>query len=74
MNILSRPGTKVVFENPQNGHPEDRELAREYLEVGHTYTVEKMKVDRWHSEVFLEEIPGIAFNTVLFENKQEQYS
>ena len=73
MDILSGPGTKVVFENPQNGHPEDKELASKYLEVDGIYTVEKIKAKSWHSEVFLEEVQGIAFNTVLFENKQEQY-
>ncbi len=70
MDILSPPGTKVVFEPPKNGYSHEQELARKHLEIGGTYTVERVAAGDSSSEVFLCEVPGIAFNTVLFSQPQ----
>ena len=37
------------------------------LEVGRVYTLIKTIVYNWNTDVFLEEFPGIPFNSVIFE-------
>lgn len=37
------------------------------LEVGKTYHVEDVDMGSWHTDVYLEEFPGVPFNSVLFE-------
>lgn len=37
------------------------------LTVGQVYNVTGVDVQSWHTEVYLAEIPGVAFNSVLFE-------
>ena len=67
MNIHAKKGTKVVFSNPSAGYDPDQETARKYLTVGETYTVERTEIHDWCTYVFLEEVPGVAFNSVIFE-------
>lgn len=38
----------------------------ELLTIGRTYNVEKVEVHSVYTEVFIEEIPGKGFNSVLF--------
>ncbi len=71
MDIHSRKGTKVVFCNPDSGYEYDQELAKEYLTVGKTYTVNHTEVYDWYTRVCLEEVPGITFNSVLFDDKED---
>ena len=68
MDIYSEPGTKVIFENPDNGWSHDQEKAKAHLTVGEMYTVQITEVHSSHSHVILKEFPGIKFNTVMFEN------
>jgi hypothetical protein len=68
MNIHAKPGTKVVFANPNNGNYHSQETARTYLEPGKVYTVARCDVEDWFTDVFLEEVPGIAFNSVMFDD------
>lgn len=37
------------------------------LTVGDIYTVTDVEVHSWHTNVYVAEIPGVAFNSVLFE-------
>lgn len=68
MNIYAKGGSKVRFAHPNDGHAHNRELAKKHLEVNKVYTVNYTDVSDWHTDVYLREIPGIAFNSVLFED------
>ncbi len=70
MNLEAKKGDKVVFLN-ENGHDWQPKEAREKhgLVEGNVYTVAKMEVHNFSSDVWLEEVPGIAFNTVMFEDE-----
>lgn len=41
------------------------------LEVGKVYNLTYIDVHNWYSEVYLKEIPGKTFNSVLFEEVEE---
>lgn len=66
MALDSKPGTKIVFAYPDNGYSGDREHARKYLTLGHTYTVRFVEVGGERSSVYLNEVKGTCFNTVQF--------
>lgn len=68
MNIDADEGAKVVFNHPNAGYPHHQETAREHLEVGATYTVERTEVDFSHTDVYLQEVEGVAFNSVHFDD------
>ncbi|WP_110933782.1 hypothetical protein [Paenibacillus bouchesdurhonensis] len=71
MNIYSQKGDRVRFLN-KNGHDWEPERAREIgLVEGEIYTVERTDVGGWHTDVYLQEIPGYHFNSVMFENHKE---
>ena len=42
------------------------------LEVGKTYTVVDVIEHSWHTEIELEEFPGVLFNSVCFEELIEE--
>lgn len=71
MSLATRQGQKVLFNRPYAGwdggdHP------RKYLQFDETYTVDRVVVGDSMSDVYLKEVPGISFNTVHFENVQEE--
>lgn len=70
MNIYANEGARVRFVD-KNGLPSDLEKAREFLKPYETYTVERVYVGNWSSKVYLQEIPGVPFNTVCFEDVTE---
>lgn len=39
----------------------------EHLTRGECYTVERVEAHSWHTKIFLQEFPGIEFNSVWFE-------
>lgn len=61
-----RSGDRIVYDRPQNGYPKHQETAREHLVVGRTYTIAREDVWPDMTETYLAEVPGIAFNSVLF--------
>jgi len=71
MNIYAEKGDKVIFAYPSAGYEGDRETAQKYLTVGKTYTIERTSVDRNHTSVYLEGFPGVAFNSVIFNDEPE---
>lgn len=71
MNINAPPGTKIVFDKPQNGYPIDQKLAKAKLTVGAVYTVERTNVGQSLTSVFLVEHPGTSFNSVQFSDIKE---
>ena len=60
---------RVTFSHPENGWPEDRELAAQFLIAGNVYTVFKEEIFDWVTYYQLEEFleRGAKFNSVLFE-------
>lgn len=75
MNIYALKGDKVVCNTLDNGYEHDRNVARKYLNIGHTYTIVKTEVHEWHTDVWLHEFPNVIFNSVFFidaENKTEE--
>jgi hypothetical protein len=66
MNIYALKGYKVkcVDLNDVN--------AKKYLKIGEIYTVRKTIVHKYQTDVYLQEIKGCFFNTVLFEDVSEQ--
>jgi hypothetical protein len=69
MDIHAKKGTKVIFANPNAGYDHHQKTAKEHLTVGETYTLDRTEVRAYHTDVFLKEIPGIAFNSVMFEKE-----
>jgi len=69
MSIYSPPGTKVKY------HSSDKKALFSYanlhLEDGKTYTVSFTVVNGFRTDVYLVEVPGRSFNSVLFEEISE---
>lgn len=72
MNIHAKKGEKVIFKYPTAGHKHDHELVKKYLSLNEIYTVERTIVSEYHTDVYLEEFPNVAFNSVNFESEQEE--
>jgi len=68
MDIYAKPGTEIIFNHPSNGYDHDQEEAKNHLILGSVYTVERTVVHSWHTDVYLKEVPGISFNSVLFDD------
>lgn len=68
MNIYAKEGTKVKVTKKtlENGYKSQSERAKKYLKPGKIYTVLHTVVDRFNTEVYLKEFPGIVFNVVNF--------
>lgn len=65
-----KKGQKIVYYFINNGIESDKKLAKEHLETNKEYTIDKFKVDRFHTRIWLEEINDISFNSVLFTEKE----
>lgn len=68
MNINAQEGQKIKYSNPYNGVPQDQAKARKYLKLNEVYTIAHMSLDDYCSEVCVEEVAGVWFNTVMFED------
>ena len=70
MYIHAKKGHKVVVtrQSIRNGLDMDKKIALKYLQVWVVYTVEKTEIHDWHTNVYLKEIQGEYFNSVLFED------
>lgn len=60
------PGTRVRWAFPQNGLRCHQDTAKLHLSRRKTYTVERTDIHGWHTDLYLREVPGVAFNHVLF--------
>lgn len=65
----SREGTLIVCNNFDSGYDSDQALAKVYLEIGKTYTVEKTNIRPSGPVVYLKEVPNIGFNSNFFIHK-----
>lgn len=68
MDIYTKKGTMVQFRHPNFGYNSHQEMAKKYLEVMKSYTIESTNVGSMHTDVYLKEFPGIGFNSVHFIN------
>jgi len=70
MNIYSSPGDKVMvtYTTAKNGHLHDKEQVRKFLKVPGIYTIKKVTARSWNTEIMLEEVPDVWFNSVNFED------
>ena len=66
LDISAPEGTRVQFLN-MGGAEWDRVHARKHLNTADTYTVKKINISGWSSNVELEGLPVITFNTVMFK-------
>ena len=69
MNIYAKKGDKVVVSNLTAGYEHDQQVAKNHLNIGEVYTVERTVVHSWYTDVYLLEIPGVKFNSVFFKDK-----
>lgn len=67
MDIYSPRGTKVRFTG-NGGFDSENQRANDILDKGAIYTVDYTDVGGWRTEVYLIEVPGDSFNSVLFES------
>lgn len=68
MNLRTLPGSQVIFNASVDDDLPDAVKARAHLRVDDVYTVERVDVGNFYSEVFLREVPRVGFNTVLFRS------
>lgn len=67
MDIHSKTGTKVRFAFPDAGYPDDVEKCQQHLKENEVYTIDHTDVGGWRTNVYLQEIPGVPFNSVSFD-------
>lgn len=67
MNIYAKSGTTVVYSDAISGYDYDQETARKHLVFGQEYTVDYTDVRSCHTNVYLQEVPGVSFNSVIFD-------
>jgi len=68
MNIYAENGDKVVCSTFDAGYKHEQQIAAKYLVIGKEYTIDQTVVDNWHTDVYLQEFPGVKFNSVFFED------
>lgn len=69
MDIYSRPGTVVVFDN-QGGYDSEKRMAfAAGLKIGGEYEISRIEVGNSHTSVQLKGLPGEWFNSVQFAAK-----
>ncbi|SFA90893.1 hypothetical protein SAMN05216312_102175 [Cohnella sp. OV330] len=67
MSIKTPAGSKIRFAG-FHGEEMDLEEATAILTVGEVYTMKCIDVGQSRSYVYLEEVPDISFNSVMFQN------
>lgn len=72
MNIYAKRGDKVVCVTFDAGYVGDKETAKKYLNKNSVYTVEKTVPHSFDTEVYLQEFPGVSFNTAFFKDYSEE--
>ena len=71
MNIYALEGDRVRFSNENAGTENDQFLAEHYLQLNDIYTVDYAEVGNSHTNVYLKEVPGFSFNSVIFTDVEE---
>lgn len=71
MDIYSPPGTRVRFMNKGGYEIQPKQAIKEGLIEEEVYTVSYIDVGSWTSYVYLKEFPNKSFNTVMFDQVEE---
>lgn len=74
MNIYSPRGTKVRWSYPSAGYEVNVKIGAIYLKRNAIYTVESTDVHDSYTDVYLQEVPGVAFNSVQFSSVRRRRS
>ncbi|MCE7991648.1 MAG: hypothetical protein HEP71_06700 [Roseivirga sp.] len=72
MNIYALNGHKVRLIRTDMGYEYQKERAEKYLKLRGVYTVDYTEVHSGSTEVYLEEVPDLAFNSTCFEDIKPQ--
>jgi hypothetical protein len=72
MSIRAPRGTKVKLVHPNAGYDPDVARAKKHLTVGKVYTVNYAITYSWNTDVYLVEIPNVAFNSSMFEEVERR--
>ncbi len=72
MNIYALEGHKVKCISLESPYEYETERAKKYLEIGKIYTIDSTEVHSSSTDVLLQEIPNIEFNSTLFEDVEKQ--
>ena len=67
MSVKTKKGEKVLFLST-GGYFYQLQHANKFLVKNEIYTVHKCDFGKWHSNVYLEEVPGISFSASHFVN------
>ena len=70
MSIDKKVGDKIIvtIKSIQNGTHFDQLDADVALKIGNKYTIEKIEPHDFHTNVWVKEVPGIRFNSVMFDD------
>ena len=68
MDINTKVGQYITFLG-RNGYDTELQHAKDVLELGQRYRVDRIEVGNWSSTVRLVEFPECWFNTVMFANE-----
>lgn len=71
MDIFNNKNRKIRCINNKDGEFFGCDGNHHLLEVGREYTLDDTYVHGWYTVVWLEEFPGVAFNSCAFEELEE---
>lgn len=66
MNIYAKKGHKVRLTTINAGQKPEQEVVKQHLLLNEVYTIDYTNVSNWATQVYLQEVPGIQFNSVFF--------
>ncbi len=75
VDIYAKRGTAVRLQMKDGevfgGYDSDKKHALHHLKPDVIYHIKSTDVGNWHTDVYLEEVPNIGFNSVMFEHVKE---
>lgn len=54
----------VTISSAKSGYASDQESVKKHLKIGEKYTAKEVIVKDFFTDVYLEEVPGVKFNSV----------
>lgn len=72
MNIFALKGHRIKCVTLSAGYSHHQIIAEKHLEVEKEYTIESTDLFSYYADVYLQEIPNVKFNSVFFEDVEEQ--
>ena len=72
MNIYALKGHKVRLVYTEMAYHYQTEDIKKHLKLGEIYTIEETEVYGEFTNVYLQEVPGVSFNSTAFEDVEPQ--